>query len=230
MPRPTRTVEFRPATAGGPPVEVVRSTRRRRSAAAHARDGVIVVMLPAGLDQVEEERLITELVGKVVGRSAAEAVGDDEELARRAAALADEYVDGVRPASVRWSSRMRRRLGSCTPIDATIRISREVATMPGYVLDYVLVHELAHLLHADHSAAFHAVVDRFPDAERAKAYVAGFEHGQARATLGTARHDALDGAGGSAGTDQASVPASSPPSASPSASEPPAPSSEPTLF
>ena len=149
---------------------------------AYPRDGVVVVQLPARLDQREEERLIADLVAKVTRRHAQEPVGDHDLLAR-AATLADAYVDGVRPVTITWSTRMRRRYGSCTPADGSMRISRELLGMPEYVLDYVIVHELAHLLVPDHSPAFHELVARFPDTERATAYLDGYAAGQGRAAL-----------------------------------------------
>jgi len=180
---PARTVERRPAGDGRPPVEVVRSTRRRRSASAYARDGVVVVQLPAHLSRREQERLIGELVDQVTGQARIAAAGGDAALMVRARRLADTYLDAVRPTSVRWSGRMRRRFGSCTPEDGSIRISRELAAFPDYVLDYVIVHELAHLVHADHSPAFESLVARYPDTARARAFLDGFTAGTARGAM-----------------------------------------------
>lgn len=172
---PVRSIERRPADADLPEIEIVRSTRRRRSATAFTRDGRIVVQLPAGLPSSEEERLIGGLVGRVSGRARAAACADETELMARAHALADRYLDGVRPTAVRWSSRMQRRYGSCTADTGEIRISDRVARYPVYVQDYVLVHELAHLVVPDHSAAFRALVDRYPDAPRARGFLEGLE-------------------------------------------------------
>lgn len=177
-------VEHRPASSGVPPLAIHRSARRRRSATASAQDGTIVLRLPAGLATTEEERLIAGLVRKVVGAERAAAAGGDAALAARAAELADRYVDGVRPTSVTWSSRMRQRYGSCTPSTGTIRISRDLATAPAYVLDHVLVHELAHLVVADHSPAFRAILARHPDGARADGWLDGFRAGQLAASAG----------------------------------------------
>lgn len=138
----------------------------------------VVVRLPAGLASAEEERLIAHLLRRVTGGQRADELGGDAALERRAHLLADRYLDGVRPTSVRWSGRMARRFGSCTTADRSIRISRDVAGMPRYVRDYVLVHELAHLLVADHSVAFHALLSRYPDSERARGYLEGYSAGR----------------------------------------------------
>ena len=50
-------------------------------------------------------------------------------------------------------------------------MSTRLAAWPPWVLDYVLVHELAHLVEFDHSPAFHALVDRYPRAERARGFL-----------------------------------------------------------
>lgn len=171
-------VERRPAGRGQPPLEIHRSTRRRRSASAHAKDGVVVVRLPAGLARDEEERMVTQLVRKVTGRVRADALGGDAELERRARRLADRYLDGVQPSAVTWSGRMARQLGSCTPSTGEIRVSREVASYPDWVRDYVLLHELVHLRVDDHSAAFHDLLSRYPRAERARGWLQGHAAGR----------------------------------------------------
>lgn len=178
------TIEHRPPAGDLPALELRRSARRRRTATAYAQDGVVVVQLPAGLEPVEEQRVVTRLVRKVTGADRAASLGGDGALEERAHELADRYVEGVRPASVRWSGRMERRHGSCTPASGTIRISRRLATYPSYVLDYVLVHELAHLVVAGHSPAFWAIVSGYPDAERARGFLEGVAHAGAQPAQG----------------------------------------------
>ncbi len=175
-------LEHRAATATHPPLEVHRSPRRRRTGSAAPRGGRIIVRVPAGMPPDAEQEMIDHLVAKVVRSRSVEARGGDAWLAERADTLADTYLDGVRAVEVRWSKRMEHRYGSCTPGTGTVRISDRLAGFPPYVLDYILVHELAHLHVAYHSAAFHALVARFPEAERARGYLEGHEAGQLAAT------------------------------------------------
>lgn len=182
------TVERRPGGTGPdgeprPPIEIQRSRRRRKTVSAYARDGVIVVQVPAGLPRDREEVLVADLVDRVTGRERAEEVGGDEELAARAAHLADRYLDGVRPTSVRWSDRMRRRYGACGSIDGDIRISRRLARCPDYVIDAVLIHELAHLQAPGHGRDFTELVSRFPHHERAEGFLEGMAHAAAGNSL-----------------------------------------------
>lgn len=96
-----------------------------------------------------------------------------EDLNARAARLSREYLGGLAaPRSVRWVDNQRRRWGSCTPTRGTIRISSRLRTAPEWVLDYVLIHELAHLLATGHGADFWAWVRRYPHTDRAIAYLA----------------------------------------------------------
>jgi predicted metal-dependent hydrolase len=51
-----------------------------------------------------------------------------------------------------------------------------VARFPDWVLDFVLLHEMAHLVHSDHGPAFRELLDRYPLAERARGYLLAADH------------------------------------------------------
>ena len=160
-----------------PDVEVRRSRRRRRTVSAY-RDGErIVVLIPASMSKRDEATWVADMV-KRIERQEKRKLRSDYDLVARAATLNDLYLGGLAvPASVRWVSNQNARWGSCTPGDRTIRLSDRLQQMPGWVVDYVLVHELAHLLEAGHTAEFWAWVDRYPKAEKAKGYLEGFSSG-----------------------------------------------------
>jgi predicted metal-dependent hydrolase len=159
---------------GGPPVEIRRSRRRRRTVSAYRDgDGTIVVLLPARMSKAEERQWVTTMVARLE-RSEERRRPTDEALARRAEQLSVRYLEGLaRPDSVRWVDNQQHRWGSCTPADRTIRLSSRLHGMPGWVVDYVLLHELAHLLEPGHTAGFWRMVDRFPKSERAKGFLEG---------------------------------------------------------
>ncbi len=158
-------------------VEVRRSRRRRRTVSAYREGDRIVVLIPATLSRAQEAEWVETMVARVEKAEARRRPGDAE-LMRRAAALSRAWLDGrAVPASVRWVDNQRSRWGSCTPTDRTIRLSRRLQDMPGWVVDYVLVHELAHLLEPGHNPRFWALVDRYPQAERAKAWLDGYSAG-----------------------------------------------------
>lgn len=154
-----------------PPIEIIRSPNRTRTASARMVDGTLVVRVPQGLSVAEETRLVETLSQKVLHKVRKEQ-GHLPDLAKRAADLNRRYFSGkLKVREIKWVTNQRHRYGSCTPATATIRISDRLATMPLWVLDYVLVHELAHLIEANHSSAFWNLVSRYPLTERARGYL-----------------------------------------------------------
>jgi predicted metal-dependent hydrolase len=159
---------------GSPEVEVRRSKRRRRTVSAYRDGDRIVVMIPASLSRAEEAEWVQTMLARLE-RSEQRRRPSDDGLLQRALALSDRYLGGLAtPESVRWVENQQSRWGSCTPGDRTIRLSARLQGMPAWVIDYVLVHELAHLLEAGHDERFWAWVDRYPQAERAKGYLLGW--------------------------------------------------------
>jgi predicted metal-dependent hydrolase len=147
-------------------VEVVRSTRRRKTVQAREVGGVLRVSIPATMSKAEEEHWVAHMLERVERRSAA----SQTDLEARAAQLADRY-DLPRPTRIRWSDNQEWRWGSCTPVDGSIRISSRLGTEPLWVLDYVIMHELAHLVVPHHDRRFWALVERYPRAERARGFL-----------------------------------------------------------
>jgi predicted metal-dependent hydrolase len=160
-----------------PAVEVRRSARRRRTVSAYRDGDVTVVLIPARFSKAEERRWVAEMIARLQAREARRQRGprrSDEALLARARQLSTTLLDGAaRPTSVRWVTNMASRWGSCTPSDGTIRVSSRLRDMPGWVLDYVLVHELAHLMVPGHGADFWELVGRYPRSERARGYLEG---------------------------------------------------------
>ncbi len=147
-------------------VEVVRSAKRRKTISARQVGDVLRVSIPASMTKADEEHWVNEMVRRMERKTASAEV----DLAERAAILARRY--GLpEPASIRWVDNQQHRWGSCTIADRSIRISSRVAGFPAWVLDYVIVHELAHLQVADHSPAFWRLVARYPLAERATGFL-----------------------------------------------------------
>jgi predicted metal-dependent hydrolase len=150
------------------PVEVVRSTRRHKTIQARVVDGRIRVHVPASLGpaQVDAEvrRMVERLERRRRGRQG------DVDLERLARDLCRRF-DLPGPTSVRWVTNQRSRWGSCTTTTGEIRLSDRLRPWPRYVIEYVLVHELCHLVVADHSPAFYVLVDRYPGAERARGFL-----------------------------------------------------------
>lgn len=148
------------------PVQIIESTRRKKTVSAKVVGGVLEVRTPVGLHRTERDAHIRQLAARLARKRAS----TELDLPSRAAALAKKY--GLpRPNSIEWSSRQNSRWGSCTPSQGSVRISDRMSGMPKWVVDYVIIHELAHLVHLHHDADFHALVARYPRAERAEGFL-----------------------------------------------------------
>lgn len=155
-------------------IEVRRSARRTRTVTAFRERGVLVIAIPARFTRAQEEEWVTTMAGRVAAGERKRRPSDAA-LAERAEQLAGLYLPAhVRPTSVAWVTNQNTRWGSCTPSEGTIRISHRVRGMPEWVLDYVLVHELAHLVASGHGPNFWAVVERYPQTERARGFLEGW--------------------------------------------------------
>jgi predicted metal-dependent hydrolase len=158
------------------------------------REGdTVVVFIPGWMSDSEESRWVDEMVRRLErseARRRSPARTGDDALRGRAAELSRRYLKGrAVPTSVRWVPPMRTRWASCTPADGTIRVSERLRDVPAWVLDYVLIHELTHLLEPGHDERFWAWVHRFPRSERAMGYLEGLS---AAAGLGLVGVDGED--------------------------------------
>ena len=163
---PLGDAEKGPAPRSVPPVRVIRSSKREKTVSARMTDGVLVVRVPAWTTKDEEQALVDKVLARFVEKWRCGRMP----LEPRASELAARF--GLpEPRSIQWSSRQRLRWGSCSTGSGDIRIASRLADVPPWVLDHVIIHELAHLVVADHSPEFHALVNRNPNAERAEGYL-----------------------------------------------------------
>ena len=156
------------------PVRIITSARRKKSVSARWVGEVIEVRVPEGLSASEQERHVQTLTSRLIKKRSASRI----DLVERARALATEY--GLpEPETITWSSRQLQRWGSCTPANRAIRISSRVSAFPDWVVDHVILHELAHLVVADHSPAFYELISGFPHADRAEGFLLAVSLGHA---------------------------------------------------
>jgi len=153
-------------------VQVIRSARRRKTVSARRVDGVVRVSIPATMSRADEERWVAEMVRRLDRSAATQGI----ELEARAAQLADRH--GLPHAnSIRFVDNQELRWGSCTPSEGAARLPSNLVTEPTWVLDYVIVHELAHLVVPGHGRKFWDIVARYPRTERARGWLACREAG-----------------------------------------------------
>ena len=153
-----------------PPVRVITSRKRRRTVAARLRSGVLELLVPASMPHAERDHW-AEVMSRRLQLRAERSRPSDERLQERARKLNDRYFNGKLSWTSIGFSDMERLWGSCSFTDGAIRIARRAASLPDWVLDHLLVHELAHLVHSDHGPGFHELENRYPLTERAKGYL-----------------------------------------------------------
>ncbi len=154
-------------------IVVIRSARRKKTASAELKGRTLEVRVPADLPEPQVREFVERFRRGALRRLAHQRhQASDRALQARAESLNRTYFGGkLRWQSIRFVENQRKRFGSCSPARGTIRISSRLVGAPDFVLDYVLVHELAHLVHPDHSKAFWQLVYRYPLAERARGYL-----------------------------------------------------------
>lgn len=157
-----------PPASDDPPfsVEVVRSARRKRTVGAQLVGGVLRITVPSWMNEQDTDTFVGDFVTKFRRKLRTDRV----ELPQRAAALAERYGLQV-PTEIRWVGDMTTRWASCTASTGVIRMSSRLAVFPPWVLDYVIVHELAHLTEPNHSRRFWKLVKAYPLTERATGYL-----------------------------------------------------------
>jgi len=152
-------------------VKIKRSAKRIKTVSARVVDGVLEVSAPAHMKDDELKPIIDRFRQRINRRQKRETLSD-KDLEAIAKQLNKDYFQGnLSWESISWSTRQNKRYGSCTPSEKTIRISHQLAKMPRFVLEYVVVHELAHLLEGNHGPRFWKLVNRYPRTERARGYL-----------------------------------------------------------
>lgn len=153
------------------PIKIVRSTKRKKTVSAELKNGELIVRVPARMSQKELQPIIDKLQKRLRKRTV-RTPQTDADLETIAQQLNQTYFGGkLKWQSIRYVTNQNKRFGSCTPSLGTIRLSHRLATMPDWVLKYVIVHELAHLEEANHGPNFWALVNSYPLTERARGYL-----------------------------------------------------------
>lgn len=152
-------------------VDVIRSAKRKKTSQARLRGEVLEVRIPAWFSPHQEAETVAHFVERFERSRSAHTIDLTDRARHLSASL------GLPEAKqIRWVSNQRDRWGSCTPAHGTIRLSDRMAAFPPWVVDYVIVHELAHLLEPHHGERFWKIVGRYELAERARGYLMAKGH------------------------------------------------------
>ena len=160
-------------------VEVRRSSRRKKTISAEVIGRALVVSVPERLSRAEEQEWVQKMAARLSQQRRRDRLNDNGALARRARELSNAYLGGVAFTDIEWVTNQKSRWGSCSVDDRSIRLSLQLSEYPNWVRDYVIVHELAHLIVPDHSQGFWDLVNRYPMTERARGFLIakGMEEG-----------------------------------------------------
>jgi len=162
---------------GTPQIEVRTSARRKKTSEARWEEDRIVVYLPAHLDAATRRSTIDWLVQRLMTRYRFPSSLSNDDLLQRAIDLSERCLIGERPSSVRWVTNQTARWGSCSYYSGDIRLSHRLCVVPAWVLDSVLVHEVAHLTYPDHSPDFHRLAAGYTRHDEAGVFLAGYSLG-----------------------------------------------------
>lgn len=141
--------------------------------------GLLVVRVPASMGQAERDAWAVRMRERFE-RRLRRARPTDALLQARAQHLNRTLFGGrLTWHSITWVANQVQRWGSCSTL-SVIRISDRAQSLPPWVLDYILVHELAHTEQFDHSPAFWDLVYRYPLTERARGYLLAVDQAAGR--------------------------------------------------
>lgn len=131
------------------------------------------VNAPAGVPPERLQKIIDKFKKRFEKRKLVQELNKTPEILEEIAnSLNKQYFSGrLEISSIAYSPNQDRIFGSCNHRTKTIRISYRLKEMPEWVRDYVIVHELAHLVEPNHRESFWHMVNRYPLSERARGYL-----------------------------------------------------------
>lgn len=157
-------------------LHVKHSARRKKTVTLKRSGGQWELAAPMHYDVRTDLAQIAQLLTRLSAKSGAEA--SDEDLLARARTLNSAYFkDDIEPQSVKWVENQNSRWASCSAVSNSIRVSHRLQAVPDWVLDAVLVHELAHLRESDHGPRFRELTERYPRSRDADIFLEGFSRG-----------------------------------------------------
>lgn len=157
-------------------LSIKHSSRRKKTVTLKRSGGRWVLAAPVHYDPRSDLGQIAQLLTRLSAKSGRETSDDD--LLSRARELNTTYFnDGIDPESVKWVENQNFRWASCSTATHSIRMSHRLQVVPEWVLDAVLVHELAHLRESDHGPRFRELTDRYARSRDADIFLEGFSRG-----------------------------------------------------
>ncbi|MGE5309021.1 MAG: YgjP-like metallopeptidase domain-containing protein [Deltaproteobacteria bacterium] len=153
-------------------VKVIRSSRRRKTAGARLFGGTMYVTVPKSMPEAELKQIVDRFSRRFNKVLLKNELNSTKSLRQVAEELNSRYFGGsLKIDSIQYVTDQTSKFGCCNCETRAIRISHTIAAMPGWVRDYVVMHEICHLKVPSHDKAFWDLVRRYPLAERAKGFL-----------------------------------------------------------
>ena len=157
-------------------IEIIRSAKRSKTVSGKFKHGKLRIHVPALLSKEQERHYVATIVERVEHRETQQMLNEGDPLGKRAAELNAAYFAGkLDIASVTYVTNQNSRFGSCSVRRKTIRLSHHLTKAPEWVRDYVLMHEMAHLIEPGHNRRFWEIVNRYPRTQEAQRYLRKFD-------------------------------------------------------
>jgi predicted metal-dependent hydrolase len=165
-------------TVDGVSLSVVVERKRIKNVNARLRGSTLAISAPHRIPDSDLDRIIVDLARRLLRRAHAHAVNREEDAVALAQAIATRFrkvvAKPLEVREVRFVTTQQARWGSYSQATGTIRLNAVLRRMPRWVLESVVAHELAHVVHQDHSPAFWSLARQvYPDTDRARAFLAG---------------------------------------------------------
>lgn len=154
-------------------IKIKYSHNRRRTVGARFISGAMHIYAPSGIPEHKLNPIIDAFKKKFEKKQMKKELNSNpERLLEITNDLNRKYFDGkLEVKSIAYSGEQDKMYGVCYHKRKEIWISYRLKEMPDWVRNYVIVHELAHLLQPNHSADFWNLVNRYKLAERARGYL-----------------------------------------------------------
>jgi predicted metal-dependent hydrolase len=155
-------------------IEVIKSKNRRKTISARLVNNIMRIQAPASIREEKLDEIIASFKKRFEKRQARKEL-NSENLFKIAQRLNKKYFDGkIEFDSIEYTENQNRLFGSCNFRTKTLRISHRLVNMPDWVRDYVIIHEMAHILEPNHGKSFWELVNRYELSERARGFLMAF--------------------------------------------------------
>jgi predicted metal-dependent hydrolase len=155
-------------------IKITRSAKRRRTIGAQLINNIMYVYAPSNMPDEKLNTVIASFKEKFTRGMLKKKLNTEKPLKEIAQILNKKYFKNMLDISsicIEYVTGQTHKFGCCNYQSKSIRISHQIAQMPDWVRDYVIMHELAHLIEPNHSKSFWDIVSEYKLSERAKGYL-----------------------------------------------------------